>query len=540
MKKDFYKILDNCSEQELEILLQGVKVSSGSSAEKRIKNKVFSKLGISGKAKKNTLPRRIIAVSAATVAVLSLSVGIYAAYTEAAEYTEAVEYFEENGFSVAGMTRSEIKTLYREIKSRLVITKEDGKTDHIYAKDVVTGTELDGYDRVVENTEKDVINCFIKVDWRDFYSSFERVGSSHFYVTHNGSMVFDYEARGVYLFNYCAVSDGYILVGDHIDLTPDNDISCCGCIIKLDLQGKQLWQMYLDKNGDHQLPYEFTINVAVKENSDKTVAVLGQGFKALTDSDGNIVYYGDRLIKYDFGTIWFFLYEISADGNIINTKEHPSNDSYEIKSFLKMGDGYLLKLNETFVSLTSELEVVNAVNYSEAGYQYVINDICEYDGKIYISADRLALSPNGVDYTHSATKIGAYLLGHLFKGIEKDQLPLYALNLKDEDVTDTVLNSVSAVLFVCDGDMSAPAAFYTVTGAFTKNLSVNDGKLVWETNNIESCSGKHEGYFRDSEKARNSFRISVICECTEYNYTFKGDDSPVEKLKTDTQNKLKF
>ena len=78
--------------------------------------------------------------AAAACLILAVSAGIagFAVAAEAREYAAAVEFFEENGLSTEGLSRAEIKEVYRDITTR---SFTNGKTAEVIKK-TVPGSEI--------------------------------------------------------------------------------------------------------------------------------------------------------------------------------------------------------------------------------------------------------------------------------------------------------------------------------------------------------------------------------------------------------------
>ena len=80
----------------------------------------------------------LIAAAAACLAVVAAAGSAVAIIAEAKEYSEAVEFFEENGLSTEGLSRSEVKEVYRDITTQRF---ENEKTEEVI-RNAVYGTEI--------------------------------------------------------------------------------------------------------------------------------------------------------------------------------------------------------------------------------------------------------------------------------------------------------------------------------------------------------------------------------------------------------------
>ena len=533
MKKDIAKVLSSCTEDELDSLLKdNVNVPLDSNIKERIKKSVFEKTGIKQK-KKNTKLRRAVIVAAALVAALSVVLGIYA-YADAKEYNEAVEFFAETGYSVSGMTRADIKTLYRQIKKSAVSYSENGRSTASETENGVMGTDLSGYDVVVKSEKAGRTFYLYSMDAAVFLFG---KGKSRFTMYENGKLAFTYVTDKIMINNYNVISDGIILSGNLLYIENNAPVHY-GSVLKLDFNGKLLWHLdFSEENGfDSKVMSGYAI-----ENADKTLSLFCTRFEIQKDENGEIIRdYKDAPI-YNFYVVSV---EISKDGKLLGTRENQIPHQLDIQLVIKFDGGYLAKVNssgtQTFVKFAEDLTMTDKIVYSESGYKYFINDMCEYKGKLYLSVDRMKTGYDSyVGEKHTNTEKGAIMFSHIFEGVDESDLPLYALTGPDKlYVTNEVFGCTSAMLLVCDTLEWNPAEFYSVDGAFSGELTVTDGRLVWNTNNIYSVTGKYEGYV--TLKFGKKFLYSIVCDCVEYQYIFDGADTPVAKLKTDTQNKLCF
>ncbi|MBR3486722.1 MAG: hypothetical protein IKH31_04015, partial [Clostridia bacterium] len=122
MKKSFTDIIDGLPPEELDLLLDGVEEKGEKAAVKRLSGIVADRMGASASSHsperapsgRKRLPRRLIwALAAASALLIALGAGTYAYAAEAKEYKAAKEFFMDNGLSTEGLTRTELKAVYR-------------------------------------------------------------------------------------------------------------------------------------------------------------------------------------------------------------------------------------------------------------------------------------------------------------------------------------------------------------------------------------------------------------------------------------------
>lgn len=118
MKKSFTDIIDGLPPEELDLLLDGVEEKGDEVSSARIHKLVRGRMPHEKKksAAMRRSPGRLKRVIAAALAVLTaLAAGTFVYAAEAKEYKEATMFFSENGLNTAGLSRTEIKAVYRDI-----------------------------------------------------------------------------------------------------------------------------------------------------------------------------------------------------------------------------------------------------------------------------------------------------------------------------------------------------------------------------------------------------------------------------------------
>ena len=96
--------------------------------------------------------RAAIAIAACMAVLIALGVGAYAYAEDAKEYKEALMFFEENDLPTEGLTRSEIKKVYRDITTE---SYTYSKTAEVLAHRNESHS-VEGESFGPENTEADV------------------------------------------------------------------------------------------------------------------------------------------------------------------------------------------------------------------------------------------------------------------------------------------------------------------------------------------------------------------------------------------------
>lgn len=414
-------------------------------------------------------------------------VSSYFVVAEAKEYKEAISFFQEYNLSTKGLSRGDIKKVYRDIttgtfsydKTSDIITDkvsgfeiaqeepspEDLKHIWAYYKSIDYNRETSdtSYDCSYNNNSNDTVQCTFskyiggKKDW---------------------SICFD----GFYLQSYIISKKGILVYGSND--TNSSDEKEYPWIILLDFEGNILWEKQEKDNSYHS---EYITYVLVNEDN------------IVTFSDG------------DFKDVCIAVYDYNGKRNSFSQK---SSDGFVVSNAAFIEDGYLAKLcdyekGEKIAKIDYEGNIIDEYKYSSGNKFYTIEDMIEYNGKIYLSAYVTPASLQGTssNYHDEIASITDELLNH---------------GISNEELTPKVRDIYTAVLLLCNNETGTPEKFYSVKGSLPGSLSINEeGDLKWE---IESIS---DTYFSPTT---SSFSIGGSSYVYEYSFNPKG--KLIEKTKT--------
>ena len=463
---------NDITEKELDRLLKGVEEpapDTGTST--RILEMLDRRTGLST-AEKPVRTRRMsrrawIAIAVAAVLTVSLGIGSIA-YAENAEYVEAVAYFEENGLSTEGLTRAEIRTIYRDIKTQSFTYSEEG--------DRIVNYSSDG---PVEGKE-------IIVD--------ERPVADEFNEELTKMSVWD---SGVYKYEFC--------LRDSVEDERGRMTDCLGGIVKLKYYSMVEWE-YFEKgfasatgvaaedgvyaggtrwgeNGVLNLPTvikvsndgEFLWSVTWGDDYDNLDRVENHIWCMCLNPDGGVTAFTTfrDLEYYKYGIT---VTKISPDGEIIfSTFNQTDNIAISSACAYPFDGGYLAKMwdvprlhhvSEQFVvRINPDGTIANAYCFSENGWDYYIEDIAETDDRVYVS----------VTAVNAEAAAGLEPLKD-----EKNHVP-------DEDFAPYVDGTFSALLFIIDRERGEMLDFYEVKGAFGAGIAVED-TVDWQVKRLVKAS----------------------------------------------------
>ncbi|MBQ3003827.1 MAG: hypothetical protein IJD82_08850, partial [Clostridia bacterium] len=361
--------------------------------------------------------RRRIRVALIAAALLAAAIGIT---VEAKEYSDAVEFFEEYNLPTDGLSRAEIKAVYRDITTE---TFSYSKTAEVLERRInqalLEGNELSGETPAPSDIE-DLWNTlhrwkYIDGDGNAFLTSPEEtVGVRYFGDREeikryeNGKEVWGVKTpEGGYLVGFTPVSDGVVVMYSMGYGEPDR-------LIKVSDHGEVLWNVGVDNgfSSDEEL-------LTVIEDADGTYAVFGRGnldFLCLSRFDKN----GNQLS--------FVSAELTGRA---------------IKDAVRISDGYLVLLSNYHEGHRSELVRMDRegnitdsfFSYSSDTEYYWLTDMIEYNGRIYLSA---YATPKTED------EGGRDEVAEIIDKCFEEKL------WQEDNITDLVRGNYTAVLLVCD------------------------------------------------------------------------------------------
>ena len=450
--------------------------------------------------------RRIVWFAAvACICVAALGIGGFAAAAEAKEYREAVAFFEENGLSADGLSRSEVKAVYRDITENRFTY---GKTAEVIMR-AVPGFEIDqptpedlsaawrwrsaipssgyGYrtytfyvrdENGAEHLEKTELKCFLDGEqiWSAYFPEFVISGCSR---TKNGTAVWGHN---------------------------ENDFRQ-GQVALVDESGSILWNEPLD----HGFGRSETV-ASVLSDDDGTFAVISRG-------------------DYKF----LCLARLGADGKEQSFRKTEIGSLVGIRAAARLGDGYIVMLSNSAEGVTSLIwkldrdgNLTDSFTYEAEDCDYYITDMIEFGGRVCLSAYAVPKQKDGGG-RHEIADILHYLFTEKTEPLTPEstgdsltEFPRVTEFITSEELTSLLRDNYTAVLLLCDAGDGDPHAFYSVKGSLGGKLAVNgEGQLEWETES-----------FVDSLYSPLTSSFTIMGRCRVFRYTF--DTSGRLLSRTDT------
>lgn len=445
------------------------------------------------------LRRRWAAVACCVLLVLLISLGGYACAAEVAEYKDATQFFAIYGLSTEGLTRGEIKAVYRDITSS---TFTYSKTAEVLEKtlcvNMVPGFELIQGNPTPEEIERVWDEAFYngtywvsdpKTAGISYKSNMPEDPNGSLPLNYmekydGGSLVWSVPVDEFWITGYTVVSDGVIAYGQ-----PDPGLNSrqeCGWFTKIDKDGNRLWTRRLQDS------FEIVSADAVLENDDGSYAVISRG---------------------DLKYLCFYRY--SRDGELLNS-QRTEIGNYGIWDAARLGEGYLVQLGNYMSNEFARLgrldargNLLEVYTYTGEETMYYITDMMEYGEDVYLSAYAVPIPKS----QGSRAEISD-ILNQIFENEE--------FHISPEKLTPMMQEHYTAVLLKCEENTVTPQKFYQVKGALGGQLSVDEeGRLNWAVETITETS---------FSPATSAFSIRGTCHI--YRYTFDAAGKLLHSTKT--------
>ena len=425
------------------------------------------------------------AASILLAAVFCLSAA-FAAAAENAEFREAGIFFKENGLDPEGLSRSELKAVYRDITSNSFTY---GKTAEVIIKSI-QGYEINPEEPSPEElaqlwyrkangqtiTVRDLPVTAYGYEYRceDVYVFNEDRGGNVFEKSvvncyFEGTRVWSAEFEGTVVTSAVHTSTGTAVWGWKQN---DSHLSFLG---KIDDSGNVSWQLYTKSTGDAEID-------TVLENKDGSWSVFASG-------RGQYLY----------------IIAVAPDGSELSVIKAGSGGRRVRKAAI-LGDGYILELapaenlayDGELVRIDREGNMGNAFSFEENGRVFRVTDMIEFGNSFYLS---------GYSVPKQTDEGGRNEIADLLDWAWENKL----FNERNSDkLTPKVRENYTAVLLRCGAGSADPESFYTVAGAIGGKLSMDgEGRLIWNAEQIVSS------VFNPAMSA-----YSFMTKCRVYRYAF--------------------
>ncbi len=394
----------------------------------------------------------------------------FAAYTvaaEAYEYNKALTFFEDNALPTEGLSRNEIKNVYKDITGGCFIYE---KTAEVIVKSI-SGSSVEGYEIFQdEPTPEEVANLWnYKYNWDVYFNKKQNVDDDVLYkfryeyrmnetygYQETDKSIFEKYVGGELVWNvefpdythqWCTVKDGGLIVYGETKIYSSMEPTY-SWLAMVDAGGEILWRTQTDNGFLH----EYIVSVLPGKNDITVFSRDNNNYLCFSkyDMEGKLQYF----YKNEGVSFW--------NGKIA-----------------RLGDSYIAQLgtpDSRIVRIDAKGVITDSFTYVSDDCNYRITDMIEYGGKIYLSAYAFPIYEDGfvsMSQYGELNRITDYIFDNY--GLDDwDKIPR-------EEITDLVRDTYTAVLLICDTDSYVPGEFYSVKGSLGGRLAVNDdGKLVWD------------------------------------------------------------
>lgn len=390
-------------------------------------------------------------------------------YAEAQEYQDAVTFFDEYGLSMEGLTRTEIKKVYRDITTG---TFSYGKT-----AEILNTISLEIFSVELESMDPETLRALWKMDIVQMLDQNRKTGIQYrFEYLDDGKRVFrKYEDGAVIWEAGSEISDCYrhFLLKDGILVYGSSDTGTLQAVL-------------LDDDGNIQWEYrgEETFSMPCAALSEGTVHFIGEDHR---ESGKTTI----RLLQFD------------RNGSLLSKKTNTVEGFVSIRTFSVAEDHYTIYAERTrqmgIYGLSFEGELMDGelfdVNRIQLdGMEGHVMDLFYYNGQLYVSVNFLRLPFNDF-YEKQFDPIykeiwAAYDRSGYDPNYDQWDLAMDS-GVMGDDVrgrfAELYRNQYTASLLQLD-DSGEIQNVYTVDGAHCGELSVSEeGELLWQVNRIDSA-----------------------------------------------------
>lgn len=419
--------------------------------------------------KKRILLRRCGIIAACFVLLLLVGCGTYAVKEEAKEYNAALEFFSQYKLSTEGLTRAEIKKVYRDI------TTESFSYDKTFevVMDSMTTEQIAGAEILQEKITQEDFKAILNYRKHMGYYPYTERGIQYRYRYTHKIIGNTYYTDKLYL-QKC---DGDEVIWS-TDMTENkNGVDGCtavtgGVIVfgekSENYHFKYAWIEKYDENG------KFVWRKRLNYNLDKVYVS-----QILEDDDGNYVV----ISRGDSTTLCFGRYSPDGEELYVNKNEM---GQYGIWKSAHFGDGYVIQLGShigttggeysKIAMLDHDGNITDTFSYDSDNYKYYIEEMMEFNGKLYISGYSV---PKLKDHDQSGAWGEIYGVLHSF--YEEGMF----LEIPEDKLTERLQENYTAILLVCDPNDGTPKEFYSVRGSLGGKLSKKGSEsLMWDVKGI--------------------------------------------------------
>ncbi len=440
------------------------------------------------------LPKLIAACLAAVLLVCGGAVTV-----DAIAYSQAKDFFAENGLPTEGLSREEIKAVYRDITSES-FTYE--KTGEVITKSI--SEAIPGYEITVEMDDAEKLKMLWD-SWRNGeFASYiiDREGRSYVaeappdiwyyddkldtyhdktgYTKSGKELLFKYEKETLCWETAVPVSprtvgpvgDCTVLLGKNIRVEASGEVNTeltHNRILFLDKDGQILWN-----------------NLIVESDWISLSGGAGQGYAGLDQGVGTWIFDNHdetfTILNYDVEpdseTRYVLAWRYDTAGQLLSHQKNAIE--YKMPKVFQLGNRYILvfRIDEDqtkTVVMDADGNLLTGTEYQITDQYQTIQDIAEVGNYRYISA-----------YTMYTDKEKDEQ-GKMNYALTQELQALWEQGNKipEKELVERIRSHYTAVLLRCDIETGEIQTFYSVPGMIAEKLEVRvDGTLIWRLQSL--------------------------------------------------------
>ena len=388
------------------------------------------------------------------------------------EYNKAVEFFDEYKLSAEGLSRGEIKNVYKDIttgrfiydKTTEVIIRSVGGKEIF--QDEPSNEDLEDLWNY-RNNNSIFVPDFDRPDPDDVsfeYSFIEGLRSDSamepgvywdtvFKKMKHGSEIWSIRLRDFNYSGHVRAGDFTILFGTNTMI--DSNTRSFTRVVMIGDDGKEKWVFSSPGKFEHEYYFE-----ALFESGDNSVMLFGVG---------------------DYDILMCTKLDVSS-GSLISHEESRQSERMYVDTAAKFGDGFLIlaknyQQSDRIIKTDLTGKPVDSFVYDAENEFYTIRDMAELGGKVYVSG--YAVPKTDIDDGYGGRQEIADILKYIFE--EKD------MEIENAELTRMLRENYTAVLLVCDTGTGVPQEFYSVRGSLGADLTITEadrkypeGLLEWD------------------------------------------------------------
>ena len=404
---------------------------------------------------------RIFILAAAVLLTAAALIGIPSFALAQKEYSEALAFFRAQALSEKGLSRTEIRMVYKDIEGKTFLLDQ---TREVILRSIDPGT-ISGEQIDLEHLTPEQLRNFWsyignRYLWQGknepawaFENDYEAY-SCRISRRENGREVFSVEVPDLYAFGLSRVSGGAVVYGIHGKGSRAH-------VAMISDDGTLLWN---DLRERYEMRFEFYRGAFERE-------------------DGSIVFigYGRRIsVKERKNTLCFAVYEKSGEERTF--VETPlSGTSPSMTSVLPLNNGYLASLRrspargkDAFVLINGDGSVSELDFYKIGKNNCLIEDVASIGGISFVSVTTVPksyVSSGAVDLSDALDVCLSELRAN---GVEPDS-SAYA----SEALARAFSEHIGAMLLIWDAEKGEAREFYKLDGAIAGKIEEQEGRFVW-------------------------------------------------------------